>query len=216
MSAKECDDCYAYVTRTYDYEHQSGDSRTEREKTATIYLGFGPAAISGIASMSMDKQMVMYPFKSLRIVSGSAHYMHRTPRNVEELSGKVVEAPMPKLPPVPVGDQMMAPIFLILYTDVESGKVTYAMIPDPDVKIVWDDGKEEAFDIGKVSQEEVPVDGMLGPMPPDGVVSSGDGEKHFAGGGTHEYTNTGRSSYEHCKETYTWKIFRRKSPKKDE
>jgi hypothetical protein len=215
MSATECDDCYAYVTRTYDYEHQSGESRTEREKTATIYLGFGPAAISGIASMSMDKQMVMYPFKTLQIAGGSAHYMHRTPRKVEERSGKVVEAPMPKLPAVPVGDQMMAPIFLILYTDVKTGKVIYAMIPDPDVKIVWDNGTEEFFDIGKVSQEEVPVEGMFGPMPPDGVVSSGDGEKQFAGGGEHEYTNRGRSSYEHCKETYTWKIFRRKSPRKD-
>jgi hypothetical protein len=163
----------------------------------------------------MDKQMVMYPFKTLKIEGGSAYYMHRTSRKVEELSGKVVEAPMPKLPAVPVGDQMMAPIFLILYTDVETGKVTYAMIPDPDVKIVWDDGTEESFDIGKVSQEDVQVGGMRGPMPMDGVVSSGDGEKHFAGGGTHEYTNKGRSSYEHRKETYTWEIFRRKSPRKD-
>ena len=110
---------------------------------------------------------------------------------------------------------MMAPVFLILYSDMKSGKVTYAMVPDPDVKIIWDDGREESFDIGKVSQKDVPVEGMEGDMPLDGVVASGDGEKQFAGGGEHEYTNRGRGSYEHSRDTYKWKIVRRKSPRKD-
>ena len=215
MKALECDECYAYVTRTSDYEYQGRSSSTTENKEATIYMGFGPAVISGIASMSMDKQMILYPFKRLEVVEGGARYMHQTPERTERRTGRIVEAPMPDLPSVPVGGQMMAPVFLILYSDMKSGKVTYAMVPDPDVKIIWDDGREESFDIGKVSQKDVPVEGMEGDMPLDGVVASGDGEKQFAGGGEHEYTNRGRGSYEHSRDTYKWKIVRRKSPRKD-
>ena len=214
MNAVECDECYAYVTRTYDSEYRGRDSETQDHRTATIYMGFGPAVISGMASMSMDRRMNLFPLKTLQVAAGSARYRHRSGKRTEERSGKIMKAPLPNLPPVPVGGQTIPPIFLILYTEAKTGEVSYAMLPDPDVFIVWNDGRRETYGIRGVSQEEVPIEGMFGSIPSDGKVTASDGETWFEGGGEHEYTNRGANSYEHVKEKYSWRIVRRKSERK--
>ena len=211
INAVGCDECYATISR-HDYAISKGSNSTQEWDTeARVYVAFGEAIKSPLMSPSGAKRVVMYPIQYVRYLGGSALEKYESPHKTETRTDKNMSAQSPKLPEVQIDNQTLNPVFLMLFTNVETGKVEYVYLPPIPVKIIWNDGKEEEFSIRGVSSSNGASSAKPGLISQDYVVKSGDGVLNLGGDGLVEETRSSGSTSEYSKKTFTWKITRRKS-----
>lgn len=214
MDAEGCDATYATITRRDYAINESSDSTQEWEKEAKVYLSFDTAIKSPIFGPSGAKQLIMYPIKSVRFLEGHAQEKYESPRKKELRQDKTMRALKPALPEVQMGNQMLNPVFLMLFSDPKTGEVEYVYLPPIPVKILWNDGKEEEFSVRGVSSSDEASANRPGLISSDYLVKSGDGASKLGGNGLDEYTQRGATTYEYSKKTFEWEITRRNVPAK--
>ncbi|MFC2164705.1 hypothetical protein ACFLT2_06895 [Acidobacteriota bacterium] len=211
INAVGCDDCYATISRHDNAIVEDSTIRQEWDTEARVYVAFGEAIKSPLTSRYGTKGVIMYPIQSVRYLGGSALEKSESLNRTKIRTHRSMSAASPKLPTVQVDNQMLNPVFLMLFTNNKTGRVEYVYLPPIPVKIIWDDGKEEEFSVRGVSSLSGGRSTRPGLISQDYMVKTGDGILNLGGDGLVEETRSRGTTYEHSKKTFTWKITRRKS-----
>lgn len=213
LDATGCDACYADITRD-DYsitrdENGSHERRTKVQLHITCDDGWdiGKMAEKG------GKEWILYPIKSAKIKESLVYEKHD---GLETCTGRAIQVEIPKNPfPWTHEGRIVDPAASVyLYRNLKTGKIEFVFFPQIDIKIVWNDGREENFRVEAVTDLEKPIKGMRGLISKDFLIKSGDGIHNAAGNGKDEYEIRNEGEYEKTKDTFDWKIHVRKRPSK--
>jgi hypothetical protein len=232
----ECDDCYAKITRRDYTENHSwgGNNHLTQifEKEATIYVSFEPGIFSATPGqyaqvLNMPYGSTTYQGKSIKVLDFKARdFMERiSSSGVErkEKKGDHAEIVMPSLPTLKISGPDNQPLqfkpypILMVYFEAQTGKVKYALVPEVEIKFLWDGKEPASFNVRSLGQGEssqsVQVQG-IGSVKKIYQVKSGDGVENFNGDGEYTWEQKSSGLSEYTKQTYRWQIYRKKSATK--
>jgi len=106
---------------------------------------------------------------------------------------------------------------LIVYFEAQTGKVKYALVPELEIKFLWDGKEPGSFNVRSLTQgessEQIKLQG-IGSVNKIYQVKSGDGVENFNGDGEYTWERKSSGISEYTKQTYRWQIHRKKSGKK--
>lgn len=217
LDATGCDAAYADITRD-DYSitrHEDGGYQ-EWKTMIQLHITCDDAVYTGIMAEKGGKELILYPIKSTKIKESLVYEKYVSEYRRETHTGKAIQVEIPKTPFLE--NYEVDPLAsLHLYRNLKTGKIEFVFIPEINIKILWDDGREDDFQVEPVTDLDEPIKGMMGMMgllSKDFLVKSGDGIHNVAGNGKDEYEVRDKGEYEHTKDTFDWKIHVRKRPSK--
>ena len=232
----ECDDCYAKITRR-DYTENHSWGPTHRgtvilENEATIYVSLEAGIFSATPGqyaqvLNMPYGSTTYQGKSLKVLDFKARDFRESiyGNSVErkEKKGDHAEIVMPSLPTLKIKGPDGKPLqfkpypVLMVYFEAQTGKVKYVLVPEVEIKFLWDGKEPASYKVRSLTQGEssqsVQVQG-IGSVKKIYQVKSGDGVENFNGDGEYTWERKSSGLSEYKKQTYRWQIHRKKSGKK--
>ncbi len=217
LDATGCDAAYADITRDdYSISRHEDGSYQEWKTRIQLHITCDDPVYTGIMAEEGGKEVIFYPIKSATIKESQVSEKYVSEDEHETHTGRAIQAVIPKYssPETYEGRTAYPEASLFLYRNLKTGKIEFVGLPEIDIKILWDDGREDDFPVRPVTDLDEPIKGMMGLVSKDFLVKSGDGIHNVAGNGKDEYETRDKGEYEHTKDTFDWKIHVRKRPSK--
>ncbi len=212
---------------TYYYKHSSKGEETiqTHHYEATVRFPFTTEGFSASPPMALPG---LGPY-------GSATYQCQTPvvlsfkaeevfENKDKREVKTGSAPQvftPGIPPMTFTreqDQkqfaIFSPFLIPYYFDIETKTVTFAVIPEVDIRYNWDDGKKRTLALRPVKGKKVKPPESDMEIPEEFIVTLSSGAHHFGGEGKISESRSTETTITKIEKEYRWEIFRGKAPNK--
>ncbi len=212
---------------TYYYKHSSGgeDTIQTHHYEATVRFPFTTEGFSASPQMALSGLgpygSATYQCQTPVILSFKAEevFEHKDTREVK--TGSAPQVFTPGIPPMTFTreqDQkkfsIFSPFLIPYYFDIETGTVTFAVIPEVDIRYTWEDGTKRTLGLKPVTGKKVKPPESKMEIPEEFIVSFSSGAHHFGGKGSYSDSRSTDTTITKIEKEYRWEVFRGKAPKK--
>lgn len=212
---------------TYYYKHSSNGEETiqTHHYEATVRFPFTTEGFSASPPMALPGLgpygSATYQCQTPVVLSFKAEEVFEYKDKREVKTGSAPQVFTPGIPPMTFTreqDQkqftIFSPFLIPYYFNIETKTVTFAVIPEVDIRYNWEDGKKRTLALRPVLGQKVNPPESDMEIPEEFIVTFSSGAHHFGGEGKISESRSTDTTITKIEKEYRWEIFRGKAPNK--